>query len=82
MEPIMNLVTCTACGKEFAFALETQGQGQHFMLTGEPLRVRHCESGNYVDVFGKLVAFYEKVDGNLVKATPVSSDPLEGQASP
>jgi hypothetical protein len=82
MESIMNLVTCTACGKEFAFVLEMRGQGQCFMLTEDPLRIRHCEHGNYVDIFGKLTAFYEKVDGALVEARPILSDPLESQASP
>jgi len=78
----MNLVTCTACGKEFAFVLEVQGQGQCFMITGGPSRKRHCPDGNYVDIFGKLIAFYEKVDGNLVEARPILSDSLESQASP
>ncbi len=77
----MNLVTCTACGREFGFVLETQGQGQCFMVAGEPKRIRHCEDGNYVDVFGKLTAFYQKIDGELVEAKPVLSDPLESRAS-
>jgi len=55
-----------------------KGAGQTFMLPGTvPLRVRHCATGNFVDVPGKLIAFYEMVDGQQVKADPIRSDPLE-----
>ncbi|MGA7907654.1 MAG: hypothetical protein WCA16_09640 [Candidatus Sulfotelmatobacter sp.] len=43
-----------------------------------PLRVRHHEGGNYVDVFGTLNRFYEIVGGKMVEAKPVLSDVLEG----
>ncbi|MGA8867156.1 MAG: hypothetical protein WB510_09315 [Candidatus Sulfotelmatobacter sp.] len=43
-----------------------------------PLRVRHHEGGNYVDVFGTLNGFYEIVGGKMVEAKPVLSDVLEG----
>ena len=69
---------CTACGGEFRIEFEMKGAGQTFMLPGTvPLRVRHCATGNFVDVPGKLIAFYEMVDGQQVKADPIRSDPLE-----
>ena len=72
--------TCSICGTEFAVVLdEMNWTGKHMLLPGNlPLRVRHHESGNYVDVFGTLKAFYEIVDGKLVEANPVLCDVLEG----
>lgn len=70
--------TCNICGKEFVVDFEIKGQGKSFLLPGNiPLRVRHHEGGNYVDVPGTLTAFYEVVEGKLVEAKPVVSDVLE-----
>ena len=43
-----------------------------------PLRVRHCENGNYVDVPGVLTGFYEIREGTLVEIEPKLGDSLEG----
>jgi hypothetical protein len=69
---------CTACGREFIVEFEIKGAGKTFMLPGTiPARVRHCATGNFVDVPGTLTAFYEMVDGQRVKANPIMSDALE-----
>jgi hypothetical protein len=74
----MESTDCTACGKKFTVEFEIKGEGRQIMLPGNiPLRVRHCASGNFVDVPGKLTAFYVTVNGQRVTATPILSDPLE-----
>jgi hypothetical protein len=71
--------TCNICGKEFAVDFEVSGDGRTFPLPGNiPLRVRHHQGGNHVDVPGTLTGFYEIVDGKLVEVEPVVSDVLEG----
>ena len=72
------LNTCTICGKEFVADFKMEGQGTSVPLSRNlPLRVRHHEGGNHVDVLGTLIAFYEVVEGKLVEAKPVVSDVLE-----